>query len=49
MKEKKRILNDDIKASTVQIITDEDGNLGEMSLYEAKDLAKTKELDLMEV
>lgn len=49
MKEKKRILNDDIKASTVQVITDEDGNLGEMPFTKARDMAKEKELDLMEV
>lgn len=49
MKEKKRILNDDIRASRVQVITDEGENLGEMSLNEAKAKAQELWLDLMEM
>lgn len=49
MKEKKRVLNDAIIASKVQLITDEWENLWEMSLAEARALAAEKELDLMEM
>ena len=49
MKEKKKALNDNIRARKVQIITDEGENLGEMPLSEAKTMAKEKELDLMEI
>jgi translation initiation factor IF-3 len=49
LKEKKNALNDKIRARTVQIITDEGENLGEMPLSEAKIMAKEKELDLMEI
>ncbi len=49
MKDKKNALNDKIRAKTVQIITDEGENLGEMPLSEAKAMAKDKELDLMEI
>ena len=49
MKEKKKALNGDIRANKVQIITDHWDNLGEMSLSEAKTLAASKELDLMEI
>lgn len=47
MKEKRRILNDDIRANTVQLITDEWENLGTMDLSEAKAKARELELDLM--
>ena len=47
MKEKRRILNDDIRANTVQLINEEWENLGSMSLSEAKNKAKWLELDLM--
>ncbi len=49
MKDKKRILNDDIRARQVQVITDDGENLGEMTLNEAKTMAKEQELDLMEI
>ena len=49
MKEKKKALNGDIRAKTVQIITDQGENLGEMSLVEAKSIAAKEELDLMEI
>ncbi len=48
MKEKKRILNDNIRASKVQVITD-DWNMWEMSLYDAKIKAQEAGLDLMEM
>lgn len=49
MKEKKRLLNDEIKAHKIQLITDDGENLGEMTLDEAKVKAKAEELDLMEM
>lgn len=49
MKEKKKALNSEIRAKTVQIITDQGENLWEMSLSEAKAIAAEKELDLMEI
>ena len=49
MKEKKKALNNEIRAHKVQIITDHGENLGEMSLNEAKSMASEKELDLMEI
>ena len=49
MKEKKKNLNGDIRATTVQVITDDWENLGEMSLSEAKQRAADLELDLMEI
>lgn len=49
MKEKKKLLNDEIRASKVQVITDEGENLGEMSLSSAKTMAREQELDLMEI
>lgn len=49
MKDKKNALNDEIRARTVQVITDEGENLGEMPLSEAKTMAKERELDLMEI
>jgi translation initiation factor IF-3 len=49
LKEKKKALNGDIRAKTVQIITDQGENLGEMSLVEAKSIAAKEELDLMEI
>lgn len=47
MKEEKRVLNDDIRAKNVQVITDDGENLGEMSLDDAKAKAKSLWLDLM--
>lgn len=49
MKEKQRILNDNIRASLVQLITDDGENLWEMSLKEAKTKAQEQGLDLMEM
>lgn len=49
MKDKKRILNDEIRANKVQVITDEGENLWEMSLYDAKLKAQEFGLDLMEM
>ncbi len=49
MKDKKKLLNDDIRASKVQLITDEGENLGEMTLSEAKAKAREEWLDLMEM
>lgn len=49
MKGKKRILNNDIRAYKVQLITEEWENLWEMTLDEAKNQASTKKLDLMEM
>ena len=47
MKEKRRILNNDIRATAVQLIDDEWANLGDMTLDEAKAKARWLELDLM--
>ncbi|QFR38717.1 translation initiation factor IF-3 [Candidatus Gracilibacteria bacterium 28_42_T64] len=49
MKDKKRILNRDIRARTVQLITDSGENLGEMSINEARVRAEEQSLDLMEM
>ncbi len=49
MKEKKRILNEHIRASKVQVVTDDWNNLWEMSLYDAKTKARELNLDLMEI
>ncbi|MDD2871774.1 MAG: translation initiation factor IF-3 [Candidatus Gracilibacteria bacterium] len=49
MKEKKRALNNEIRATKVQLITDHGENLGEMSLSDAKALATEQGLDLMEI
>jgi len=49
LKEKKRALNNDIRASRVQLITDHWENLGEMSLSDAKAIALEQSLDLMEI
>lgn len=49
MKEKQRLLNNEIRAQRVQVITDDWENLGEMSLSEAKVQAEALHLDLMEM
>lgn len=49
MKDNKRPLNDEIKASKIKLITDEGEVLGEMSLAEAKQKAKESALDLMQL
>lgn len=47
MKENKRILNDDIRANNVKLISEEWEQLWEMTLAEAKAKAKELSLDLM--
>jgi translation initiation factor IF-3 len=49
LKEKNRVLNNDIQAKTVQIITDDGENLGEMSMQDARVKAAELGLDLMEM
>lgn len=49
MKEKRRPLNDEIRARKVQLITDEGENLWEMSFSEAKVKSAENQLDLMEI
>ena len=49
MKEKKRILNGDIRARNIQLITDDGGNLGEMHMNDARAKAEELGLDLMEM
>ncbi|PIE85460.1 translation initiation factor IF-3 [Candidatus Gracilibacteria bacterium] len=49
MKEKKRILNNDIRAKMVQLISDSGENFGEMQISEARARAEQQGLDLMEI
>lgn len=49
MREKKKRLNEEIRANIVQVIHDSEGNLWEMTLSEALEKAKADELDLMEI
>ncbi|NUJ97348.1 translation initiation factor IF-3 [Candidatus Gracilibacteria bacterium] len=49
MKENKKPLNHEIKASQVQVIDEKGENLGEMSLQEALLKAEEDNLDLMEI
>lgn len=49
MKEKKRILNDEIKSNYVFLVNDDWENFWEMSLNDAKDKARELWFDLMEV
>lgn len=49
MKENKRPLNDEIKASKVKLITDEGEVLWEMTLSDAKTKARENALDLMQI
>ena len=49
MKEKQRILNGDIRAKNVQVVTNDWENLGEMTISEARVKARELELDLMEI
>ena len=46
---KQKILNDKIQARSIHLITDDWENLGEMSLWEAKQLATERQLDLMQM
>lgn len=47
--EKRKPLNNEIRASKVQVVHDEKWNLGEMMFKEALDLAQSESLDLMEI
>ena len=49
MSNKKRLINDEIRAKRVQVITDEGENLGEMDMREARTMASEQSLDLMEM
>ena len=49
MKEKKRIINDEIKAKAIQLINENWENLGEMNISEARQKAEEVELDLMKI
>ncbi len=49
MKDKKKRLNEEIRAHTVQVIHDTEWNLWEMSFDEAMQRAQTEGLDLMEM
>ncbi len=49
MSKKQKNLKNNIRADKVQLITDEGENLGEMSLAQAKDIARDRGLDLMEM
>lgn len=49
MSNKKRLINNEIKAYKIQLITDEGEKLGEMIMSEARNLAAEKWLDLMEM
>ena len=49
MKEKKRLLNNDIKARNIQLITDDGENHGEMHINDARIKAESLGLDLMEM
>ena len=49
MKEKKKLLNEQIKASKVQLITDSWENKGEMWIDEALNMASKDWLDLMQI
>lgn len=49
MKEKKKRLNEKIRANRVQVIHDSEWNLWEMSFTEALEKAREQELDLMEM
>lgn len=46
---KKRLINNEIRAYKVQLITDDGENLGNMSMKEARNIASEKGLDLMEM
>ena len=49
MSNKKRLINDKIRAYKVQLITDDGENLGDMNMKEARIIATEKSLDLMEM
>lgn len=49
MKEKKRLINDEIVAKNIQLINEEWENLWEMKMEQAREMASEKSLDLMEM
>jgi translation initiation factor IF-3 len=49
VKEKKRILNKDIRARQIKLITDDGENHGEMHINDARIKAESLGLDLMEM
>jgi len=49
MSNKKRLVNDQIRAHKIQLITDDWENLGDMIMGEARAMAAEKNLDLMEM
>jgi len=49
MSNKKRLVNDKIRAYKVQLITDDGENLGDMLMKEARNIASERSLDLMEM
>ncbi len=49
MKEKKRLINDQIVAKNIQLINEEWENLWEMKMEQAREMASEKSLDLMEM
>ena len=49
MSNKKRLVNDEIRAYKVQLITDDGENLGDMTMKEARVIASERNLDLMEM
>lgn len=49
MKEKKKLLNEEIQAKRVQLVSDDGENFGEMSIEDARAKAESLSLDLMEI
>ena len=49
MSNKKRLVNDKIRAYKIQLITDDGENLGDMLMKEARNIASERSLDLMEM
>jgi len=49
LKEKKKLLNNEIRTKKVQLITDEGENLWDFSIWEAREKANSLWLDLMEI
>jgi translation initiation factor IF-3 len=49
MKDNRKPLNDEIKASRVKLVSSESELLGEMSLSEAKQKAKENDMDLVQI
>jgi translation initiation factor IF-3 len=49
MKEKRKPLNDEIRANKIQLISDDGENFGEMVIAQAREKATAEGLDLMEI